>query len=165
MLDIERVVTLDDLVDRVPEALIRQAEQNRMASEELIDEPHPDRPQEPHILTKDLSKAQRIRKHLEEHPEARNRDVVDALKQHKVTAADVANVKSLLKRSETKQAKGSSATKPNTVPPESTALVPAGGGMSLAELEAGVVFVKSVGSITRAKHLLIILESIKDSIK
>jgi hypothetical protein len=40
MLDIERVVTLDDLVDRVPEALIREAEQNRLASEELIDDSH-----------------------------------------------------------------------------------------------------------------------------
>jgi hypothetical protein len=37
--------------------------------------------------------------------------------------------------------------------------------MSIAELEAGVQFVKEVGSLTRAKHLLIILESIKDSIK
>jgi hypothetical protein len=166
MLDIERVVTLDDLVDSVPEALIREAEQNRLASEELIDDSQPKRVKEPYILSKDLSKAQRIRKYLEDNPESRNRDIVEALKQHKVTAADVANVKSLLKRTGSKQErKKTYESRPAGSRSESTALVPAGSGMSIAELEAGVAFVKAVGSVTRAKHLLIILESIKDSIK
>lgn len=166
MLDIERVVTLDDLVDRVPEALIREAEQNRLASEELIDDSHPKHAKELQNVSKDLSKAQRIRQYLEDHPESRNRDIVEALKQYKVTAADVANVKSLMKRTGGKPSgrKGAE-TKSSTTRSESTALVPAGAGMSIAELEAGVEFVKTVGSVTRAKHLLIILESIKDSIK
>jgi hypothetical protein len=117
-------------------------------------------------LSKDLSKAQRIRKYLEDNPESRNRDIVEALKQHKVTAADVANVKSLLKRTGSKQErKKTYESRPAGSRSESTALVPAGSGMSIAELEAGVAFVKAVGSVTRAKHLLIILESIKDSIK
>jgi hypothetical protein len=167
MLDIERVVTLDDLVDSVPEALIREAEQNRLASEELIVDSHPKHAKERQIVSKDLSKAQRIRKYLEENPESRNRDIVEALKQYKVTAADVANVKSLIKRSEGKSSgrKGAESKSSSASRTESTALVPAGAGMSIAELEAGVQFVKEVGSLTRAKHLLIILESIKDSIK
>ena len=36
MVDIERVVTLDDLVESVPEDLVRQAEQRKIASENRI---------------------------------------------------------------------------------------------------------------------------------
>lgn len=167
MIDSERIVTLDDLVDRVPEALLREAEQSRLAAEEIIDDLHPNHSKEPTNVTKDLSKAQRIRKFLSEKPEARNRDIVEALKAYKVTAADVANVKSLMKRSEGKPARRKASDEPKApgARSESTALVPSGGGMSLAELEAGVAFVKTVGSLTRAKHLLIILETIKDSVK
>jgi hypothetical protein len=166
MIDSERVVTLDDLVERVPEALLREAEQNRLAAEEIIDDLQPNHTKGPLNVAKDLSKAQRIRKFLSEKPEARNRDIVEALKAYKVTAADVANVKSLMKRSEGKQTNRKSGEATTTsAKTDSTALVPSGGGMSLSELEAGVAFVKSVGSLTRAKHLLIILETIKDSVK
>jgi hypothetical protein len=37
----------------------------------------------------------------------------------------------------------------------------AGASITLPELEAGVAFVKTAGSIMRAKHLLIIIEQIK----
>ncbi|MFN6130313.1 MAG: hypothetical protein ACK6DC_17425 [Planctomycetota bacterium] len=166
MLDNDRVVTLDDLVERVPEALLREAEQSRLAAEEILDDSYPNRTKGPYNVGKDLSKAERIRNYLTDRPEARNRDVVEALKQYKVTAADVANVKSLMKRSQAKL-QGRKTTDARTPPPrtESTALVPAGPGMSITELEAGVAFVKAVGSLTRAKHLLIILETIKDSVK
>lgn len=166
MTDFERVVTLDDLVESVPEALIREAEQNRLASEELIDDSRPYSPKEPQIVAKEQSKAQRIREYLENNPEVRNRDVVEALKQHKVTAADVANVKSLMKRTAIKRtAKKSVESKPATIRTESTALIAPGAGMSISELEAGVAFIRSVGSLTRAKHVLIILETIKDNVK
>jgi len=166
MMDIERVVTLDDLVESVPEALIREAEQNRLASDEIIHDLHPYRTKEPQLVAKDQSKAQRIRDYMEENPEARNKDIVEALRQYKVTAADVANVKSLTKRSAGKRgAKKPVETKSSAPRDESTALVPAGAGVSLTELEAGVAFVQAVGSLTRAKHVLIILETIKDAVK
>lgn len=166
MMDIERVVTLDDLVESVPEALIREAEQNRLASEEIIHDSLPYRAKEPHLVAKDQSKAQRIREYMEEHPEARNKDIVEALRPYKVTAADVANVKSLTKRgSGQRGAKKSVEAKSSAPRSESSPLVPSGAGVSLTELEAGVAFVKSVGSLTRAKHVLIILETIKDAVK
>jgi hypothetical protein len=166
MLDNDRVVTLDDLVERVPEALLREAEQSRLAAEEILDDSYPNRAKGPYNVAKDLSKAQRIRRYLTDSPEARNRDVVEALKQFKVTAADVANVKSLMKRSDAKQhGRKTTDAKPPAPRTDSTALVPAGPGMSITELEAGVAFVKSVGSLTRAKHVLIILETIKDAVK
>jgi hypothetical protein len=166
MMDIERVVTLDDLVESVPEALIREAEQNRLASEENIHDSLPYRTKESHLVTKDQSKAQRIREYMEENPEARNKDIVEALRQYKVTAADVANVKSLTKRSAGKRGAKKPVEAKSTAPrSESTPLVPSGAGVSLTELEAGVAFVKSVGSLTRAKHVLIILETIKDAVK
>ena len=166
MMDFERVVTLDDLVESVPEALIREAEHNRLASEELIDESTPSRVKEPRLVAKEPSKAQRIRSYMDENPEARNRDIVQALRDYKVTAADVANVKSLMKRSSPlRPTKKETPTKTASARSESTAMVTTGAGISITELEAGVAFVKSVGSLTRAKHVLIILETIKDNVK
>lgn len=164
MVDLDRVVTLDELVDRVPEQLIRQAEQFRLESEEIIDEEPVHRTKESQIVNKDLSKAKRIRMYLEDHPGIRNRDVVEALGEYSVTAADVANVKSILKKSDVKRPAAKRETKrPQVARSESTALTSAGASITLPELEAGVAFVKAAGSITRAKHVLIIIEQIKDN--
>ena len=97
MVDIERVVTLDDLVESVPEDLVRQAEQRKIASENKIVEANFS-VKDPLNMSKDLSKAQRIRLYMENNPGSRNKDIVEALKGFSVTAADVANVKSIAKR-------------------------------------------------------------------
>jgi hypothetical protein len=97
MIDSDRVITLDELVESVPEVLIREAEQRVSAEEHAVEEVNYSI-KDPLSMSKDLSKAQRIRLYMENNPEARNKDVVEALKGFSVTAADVANVKSIAKR-------------------------------------------------------------------
>lgn len=126
----DRVVHLDDLVNSVPEHLVKAAE------------------------NKGLSKAQRIRDYLSENPSATNMDVMEALKDFKVSSADVSQVRMRLK--------AYVPVKKNRVIATSTPKTNAN-FIQLAELEAGVAFVKAAGSIMRAKHLLIIIEQIKAS--
>ena len=152
MVDIERVVTLDELMDRVPEQLVRDAESRRVEEEESFRETSENR------MTKEPSKAKRIREYLDKHPCARNKDAVESLGQYGVTAADVANVKSHQKRTGAVSKKSSTSAKPK---PASTALTSAGPTF-LTGLEAGVAFVKAAGSVQNARHLLIIIEQIKD---
>lgn len=118
-------------------------------------------------MSKELSKAQRIRLFMDSNPEARNRDVVEALQQFSITAADVANVKSIAKRQgksisqSVKRSETPAPSAPKKAAPSGTSLTSPGSSISLPELEAGVAFVKTAGSIMRAKHLLIIIEQIK----
>ena len=153
MVDLERVVTLDELMDRVPEQLVRDAESRRVEETRMGDA----------NVSKELSKAKRIRAYLDSHPDARNKDAVEALGEYGVTAADVANVKSHQKRSQAssgKKAPASSKAKPEAA--SSTALTNNGPTINWKELEAGVAFVKAAGSVQRAQHLLIIIDQIKD---
>jgi len=158
MVDIERVVTLDELMDRVPEQLVRDAESrhNEKKSHKHSSEDN---------MSKELSKAKRIREYIDNNPEARNKDVVEALSEYGVTAADVANVKSHQKRSEIKSSGKSrvrSESKADSaLANSSTALTSSGPTINWRELDAGVAFVKAAGSIQRAQHLLIIIEQIK----
>ena len=152
MVDIERVVTLDELMDRVPEQLVRDAESRRVEEEESFRETSENR------MTKEPSKAKRIRDYLDKHPTARNKDAVESLGQYGVTAADVANVKSHQKRNEAPGKKSAATAKPKAA---STALTNSGPTF-LTGLEAGVAFVKAAGSVQNARHLLIIIEQIKD---
>ncbi len=168
MVDIERVETLDELMDRVPEDLVRDAELRRLEAQReayhsSIAEGHDS-------MSKGPSKAKRIREFLDGHPEARNKDVVDALSQYGIKAADVANVKSLSKRMEgsSKKREPSRRGRPpkgtGTVVPSAAPAAPSnvgGASITLPELEAGVAFVKAAGSVMRAKHLLIIIEQVK----
>ena len=157
MVDIERVVTLDELMDRVPEQLVRDAESRRAEEEsETINEASET------IMTKEPSKAKRIRDYLDKNPGARNRDAVDALGEYGVTTADVANVKSHQKRSENTPRKSVTSTKTKSESTSSTALSNSGPTINWNELEAGVAFVKAAGSVQRAQHLLIIIDQIKD---
>jgi hypothetical protein len=151
MVDIERVVTLDELMDRVPEHLVRDAEsrlesnsQESLTTASQID------------MSKEPSKAQRIRSHLESHPGARNKDVVTALEKYSVTAADVANVKSNMKKSE-----GASPRKRAEVAASPVVSLDGGPSLNLKHLEAAVDFVKLVGSVQAAQHLLIIVDRVK----
>ncbi|MEQ1825542.1 MAG: hypothetical protein ABL921_06330 [Pirellula sp.] len=157
MVDLERIVTLDELMDRVPEQLVRDAENRRV--EQLSN-----RLQSEDNVSKELSKAKRIREYLDAHPEARNKDVVESLGDYGVTAADVANVKSQQKRKEGKSKKSGSSAKAQSeskAAAASTALTSNGPTINWRELDAGVAFVKAAGSIQRAQHLLIIIEQIK----
>jgi hypothetical protein len=157
MVDIERVVTLDELMDRVPEELVRDAEIRSIEQDALNNSRESS-------MSKEPSKAKRIREYLDNNPEARNKDVVDALGTYGVTAADVANVKSHQKRSEGKTRKSSAGpkSKPEVATnSSSTALTSSGPTINWRELDAGVAFVKAAGSVQRAQHLLIIIEQIK----
>jgi hypothetical protein len=88
MIDTDRFVTLDDLVESVPEVLVREAEQKMSSAQSAVEEVNYSI-KDPSRMSKDLSKAQRIRRFMESNPEARNRDVVEALQQFSITAADV----------------------------------------------------------------------------
>jgi len=164
MIDSDRFITLDDLVESVPEVLVREAEEKMNSAQSAAEEVNYSI-KDPFSMSKDLSKAQRIRLYMENNPEARNRDVVEALQQFSVTAADVANVKSIAKR----QGGGSSSSRSEVATPAAgkkvtsagTGMTSPGASITLPELEAGVAFVKTAGSIMRAKHLLIIIEQIK----
>ena len=166
MIDTDRFVTLDDLVESVPEVLVREAEQKMSSAQSAVEEVNYSI-KDPTRMSKDLSKAQRIRRFMESNPEARNRDVVEALQQFSITAADVANVKSIAKRqgksiSESpKRSETPAPSAPKKSAASGTSLTSPGSSISLPELEAGVAFVKTAGSIMRAKHLLIIIEQIK----
>ncbi len=164
MIDSDRFITLDDLVESVPEVLVREAEEKMNSAQSAAEEVNYSI-KDPFSMSKDLSKAQRIRLYMENNPEARNRDVVEALQQFSVTAADVANVKSIAKR----QGGGSFSSRSEAAAPAAgkkvssagTGMTSPGASITLPELEAGVAFVKTAGSIMRAKHLLIIIEQIK----
>jgi hypothetical protein len=157
MVDMERVVTLDELMERVPEDLVRDAESRKTEStKNHYNEEN---------MSKEPSKAKRIREYMDNHPEARNKDIVDALGTHGITSADVANVKSHIKRNEAKSSKKTSASKPKADATASststTAMTSTGPTINWRELDAGVAFVKAAGSVQRAQHLLIIIEQIK----
>jgi hypothetical protein len=168
MVDIERVVTLDDLVESVPEDLVRRAELEKVALKS-----HLAKSQIEEVkysvggsdnMSKELSKAQRIRLYMENNPGVRNKEVVEALKHYSVTAADVANVKSIAKKQGGKESRSyvPEVSAPRASRAESsTGMTNPGASITLPELEAGVAFVKAAGSIMRAKHLLIIIEQIK----
>lgn len=157
MVDIERVVTLDELMDRVPEELVRDAESRR-----IEEESETFRESNENYMSKEPSKAKRIRDYLDKHPGARNKDAVESLGAYGVTAADVANVKSHQKRTEGTSRKSASSTKTKSETSSSTALTSNGPTLNWKELEAGVAFVKAAGSVQRAQHLLIIIDQIKD---
>lgn len=157
MVDIERVVTLDELMEQVPEQLVRDAESRRIdVDTKAIRETSES------SMSKEPSKAKRIREYLDKHLDARNKDAVEALGEYGVTAADVANVKSHQKRSEGKPRKSTSTSKAKSDSSVSTALTSNGPTINWKELDAGVAFVKAAGSVQRAQHLLIIIDKIKD---
>ncbi len=122
------------------------------------------------VSDKNPSKSQRVRNYLDENPEARNRDVVDALSEYGVTAADVSNAKAQLKRKgETPAKRGkAAAAAPAAATSSSTkaaagslAQTATGGSIAMGELEAAITFVRQIGSIDRAKQLLVIIQQVQ----
>jgi hypothetical protein len=160
VVDIERVVTLDELMDRVPPELVRDAEGRRIEMEQTSAQSIT--PESESNMTKEMSKAKRIRNYLEDNPDARNKEVVEALSDYSVTAADVANVKSLSKRTgEPISTKKESSAKSRGNVADVVGDGTKGPTINWQELDAGVAFVKAAGSVQRAQHLLIIIEQIK----
>ena len=160
--DDQKVMTLDDLLGPVPETPSTQTSNyydltdlSEMMSNTVSD--------------KNPSKSQRVRNYLDENPEARNRDVVDALSEYGVTAADVSNAKAQLKRkgeTPTKRGKAAAAAATPAASASTKAAAAAaqsatGGSIAMGELEAAITFVRQIGSIDRAKQLLVIIQQVQ----
>ncbi|MCC6510495.1 MAG: hypothetical protein IT423_15445 [Pirellulaceae bacterium] len=160
--DDQRVMTLDDLLGPVPEPSPSSSQADYYTLDDFSNATSYA------VSDKNPSKSQRVRNYLEEKPEARNRDVVDALAAYGVTAADVSNAKAQLKRkgempSKRGRTPASSASTPTavTAKPASASPAPAGGVIAMQELEAAITFVRQVGDIERAKHLLVIIQEVQ----
>ncbi|MFO1065011.1 MAG: hypothetical protein U0892_14195 [Pirellulales bacterium] len=114
------------------------------------------------VSDKTPSKSKRIREFLEANPDARNRDVVEALTEFGITAADVSNAKAQLKRKGTPAKRGRPAAASESGSEKSSA--PAGGpaaAIGMNEIEAALNFVRQMGSLDRARQLLVIIQQIQ----
>jgi hypothetical protein len=107
-----------------------------------------------------LSKSKRIQEYLRSHPEARNRDVVSALLEYGVTAADVSNAKAQLKRKSIRR-RSRAAVVTATTTPDGVVVAADETKISLAEIEATIDFVQAVGGLARAQQLLAIVQQIQ----
>jgi hypothetical protein len=107
------------------------------------------------------SKSKRVQEYLRANPQSRNRDVVEALKEFGVTAADVSNAKAQLKKKFTRRRSRAAAVVAATVTggdisaDESTSI-------SISEIEAAIDYVQSVGGIARAQQLLALIQQIHE---
>lgn len=122
------------------------------------------------------SKSQRIREYLAEHPEARNRDAVEALASYGVTAADVANVKTQLRKKAEKQKSAKARVHPTAAPSASTAPAPSrtaaaapaatpamgAGELAVGEIEAGLAFIENAGGLQRARQIIDLIARIRE---
>ncbi|MFK7738273.1 MAG: hypothetical protein AB8B50_19775 [Pirellulaceae bacterium] len=108
------------------------------------------------------SKSKRVQEYLRANPQSRNRDVVEALKEFGVTAADVSNAKAQLKKKYTRRRSRAAAVVAATVTGGDASADEANFSISLTEIEAAIDYVQSVGGISRAQQLLAIIEQIQD---
>lgn len=117
----------------------------------------------PKMSEKDISKSERIRLYMKQHPGVRNKDVVSALSHHGVKAADVANVKSQLKRKAAKKVRTKSPPAPSSSTPakSSEPAAPVDASIGLGILEAGVAFVETAGGVAEAQHVLNVIKRIR----
>jgi hypothetical protein len=151
---IERVVTLNDLVESVPEEIYRQIQ----SESESQDQHHHESTNM--ARSKDVSKSQRIRDYLDSHPHAKGPEIIEALSAYGIKQTDVGNVKSKMKKegASSKKAVPASASRPSSPSP-------AAFGISIAALEAGTKFLKEAGSLNNAKELLTIIDQISAALK
>lgn len=120
-----------------------------------------------------ISKSERIRRYLNENPEARNRDIVGALAGFGVSAADVGNVKSQMKKRSAGQKrqrqKSKDIAKPAVVvaktapqtPDKTPALQDVNSGLGLDIIEAGVDFIRRAGGMNEAQYVLNLIRQIR----
>jgi hypothetical protein len=158
-------MTLDDLLGPVPETDASDSQSDYIAN---LNDYSPATSSA--VSDKNLSKSQRVRNFLEAQPEARNRDVVEALAEYGVTAADVSNAKAQLKRKgDSNPKRGRPAASTSAAAPAATATksqaglvaAAAGGSIGMHEIEAALTFVREMGSLDRAKQLLVIIQQIQ----
>ncbi|MEM9588633.1 MAG: hypothetical protein AAGA03_15230 [Planctomycetota bacterium] len=121
-------------------------------------------PSQPDEQTR-LSKSERIRRYMADHPEVRNRDVAAALEPYGVTAADVANVKSHQKRKQ-KQPRGKvGRPKKGVAKPRSAESSPGetstGDTLGLDVLDACVQLIEKAGGVDEAAHVLDLVRRIR----
>jgi hypothetical protein len=160
----ERVMTLDDLLGPIPEGSQTEVQDDYYATQNDHDFFNATSSA---VSDKNPSKSQRVRDYLEAQPEARNRDVVEALSEYGVTAADVSNAKAQLKRKgDTPSKRGRpSASAASTPAPSSKSgadtMQAAGGSIAMNEIDAALTFVREIGSLDRAKQLLVIIQQIQ----
>ena len=108
------------------------------------------------------SKSKRVQDYLRTNPQARNRDVVAALKEFGVTAADVSNAKAQLKKKYTRRRSRAAAVVAATVTGGASTVDDSSNSISISEIEAAIDYVQSVGGITRAQQLLAIIQQIQE---
>lgn len=155
---IERIPNLNDLVDSVPEEIVRQIQEESRAEEESASE------STTMSNDKKTSKSKRIRDYIDAHPNDAPKNVVAALSQYGVTPSDVGNVRSKLKGSKPAKranAKPSHSATPRASSTQSEAPVP--GGINLKALEYGTLFLKEAGSMKSANELLIVIDRIRSA--
>jgi hypothetical protein len=152
---IERIPSLNDLVDSVPEEVVHRIRQESMNDEESNSETA--------MMSneKKPNKSKRIRDYIEAHPNTAPKDIVTALSQYGVTPSDLGNVRSKLKGSKSSKRsiakRGAAVAQKTTVSPP----VAASPGINLKALEAGTLFLKEAGSLSNAKELLIVIDRIR----
>ncbi len=107
------------------------------------------------------SKSKRVQEYLRANPQARNRDVVIALEEFGVTAADVSNAKAQLKKKYTRRRSRAAAVVAATVSAGEPLADDANASISMVEIEAAMDYVQAVGGIARAQQLLAIIQQIQ----
>lgn len=126
------------------------------------------------MARKKISKTKRIQAYIGSNPEARNREIVEALSAHSVTAADVSNAKSQLKKKQLTESSEAPAT-PAT-PATSSKRTPrtrvssaskgaaknaSGNTISVEELELTAGYIQAVGGLDRVQQLLQMVQQIQ----
>ena len=108
------------------------------------------------------SKSKRIQDYIRDNPGVRNRDVMSALSEYGVTAADVSNAKAQMKKKLTRRRARASVAAVDASAAVGEAVVnDPRNSISLVELEAAVEYVQSVGGVLRAQQLLALVQQIQ----
>ncbi len=100
--------------------------------------------------------------YIRDNPGVRNCDVMSALSEYGVTAADVSNAKAQMKKKlGRRRSRTSGSTVDESVIGGETPAADPRTSISLVELEAAVEYVQSVGGVLRAQQLLALLQQIQ----
>jgi hypothetical protein len=113
--------------------------------------------------SKNKSKSERVREYIAKHPEARNKEIAAALAKYSVSAADVGNVKTQLKKKAGKNAspaKSQSEAKPSS-PSVAKKDVLIDATIGLDVLDAGIEFINKAGGLNEAQYALNVIRRIK----
>lgn len=151
---IERFQNLNDLIDSVPQEIVRRMQREAETDQAPLTE------SSSMTNEKKISKSKRIRDYIEEHAAAKPKDIVEALSQYGVTVSDVGNVRAKLKdvKSERKSSDKNASSKNSSRP---VAQPSAASGINLKALEHGTMFLKEAGSLSNARELLIVIDRIR----